>query len=170
MADKNLIVYYSMLGNTMAVAKEIEKQTSFTAQRIEEYKVRKRGNLIGNAMGAFLGFRSKIRPMDFLISDYNNILLGAQVWAGKTTPAMNTYLRKASFKGKKVWLFITKADEKIPQGIIDSMTDRIEKKGGKVIDSISITAGFDPKVETVISQEEISAAVHEWLVKNGFLS
>ena len=163
MPDKSLIVYYSWVGNTEAVAKEIQSQTGFDVQKIEEIRSPKPGNIMGAAMGAFFGLKSRIKPMDYQLTGYGNIFLGAQVWAGKTAPAINTYLGKASFKGKKVRLFITKADDKVPQGVIDSITRRIEKKGGKVIDSISFTTTIDK----VIPREEIKDAIHEWLVKNG---
>ena len=169
MKGKSLIVYYSWVGNTEVVAKEIQRQTGFDIQRVEEKKERKQSNIMGAAMGAVFGFKSRLKSMDFLLADYENVFLGAQVWAGKTTPAINKYLSKAYLKNKKVWLFITKADEKIPQKVIDSITRRIEKKGGKVIDSISFTAAWDPKKNTVISHEEVEDSIHEWLTRVGVI-
>ena len=165
MSGKSLIVYYSWVGNTEVVAKEIQRQTGFGIQRVEERKERKRSNIMGAAMGALLGLKSRLKPMDFSLADYENIFLGVQVWAGKTTPAINKYLSKACLKGKKIWLFITKADEKVPQQVIDSITRRIEKKGGKVIDSISFTNPWEPEKNTIISQEEVKDRIYEWLKK-----
>jgi hypothetical protein len=98
-----------------------------------------------------------------------NIFLGVQVWAGKTAPAVNKYLKKASFKEKKVWLFITKADEKVPRQVIDSITKRIEKKGGRVVDSMALTTKWDPKTNIPITSEEVQQPVDDWLKKEGFL-
>jgi hypothetical protein len=133
MEGKSIIVYYSWVGNTEVVAKEIQRLTGFDIQKIEEKNIRKPGNIAGGAMGAFFGFKSSIKPIDFELSSYQNIFLGVQVWAGKTPPAVNRYLSKVCLKNKKVWLFITKSDEKVPQKFIDSVTRRIEKKGGKVM-------------------------------------
>lgn len=169
MKNSSLIVYYSWIGSTEVVAKEIQRLTGFDIQRIEEKKNRKIGKVAGAAMGAFLGLKSRIKPMDFALEEYENIFLGAQVWAGKTSPAINNYLKKASFKNKKVWLFLTKGDEKVPQQVIDSITKRIEKKGGTVVDSMSITTKWDPKVNRPIAREEVQEPVYDWLKKGGFL-
>lgn len=170
MKNNSLIVYYSWTGNTAVVAQEIQRLTEFDMQRIEEEKNRTLGKIAGAAMGAVFGFKSSIKPMDFKLEDYENIFLGAQVWAKKTTPAINSYLKKASFKNKKVWLFISKADEKIPQQVIDSITKRIEKKGGTVVDSLSITTKWDPKTNIPIAREEVQEIVSDWLKREGFLA
>jgi flavodoxin len=163
MKQNSLIVYYSWVGNTEVVAKEILRLTGADMQKIEERKDRKLGNIAGGAMSAFLGFKSNIKPMDFSLASYENIFLGLQVWAGRSTPAINRYLSKACFKDKKVWLFITKGDEKEPQKFIDSITKRIEKKGGKVIDTISITTNWEPKTNIPISPEEVEGNIQEWI-------
>lgn len=165
MEGKSLIVYYSWVGNTEVVAKEIQRRTGFDMEKIEEYKQRKLGSIMGAAMGAAMGFASRLKPMDFSLKGYENVFLGAQVWAGKTAPAINRYLQKARFDGKKVWLFVTKADEKVPQKVIDSITGRIEKKGGKVLECLSLTAKWDPKTNIPIAPESVQASVDEWLKK-----
>lgn len=169
MKNSSLIVYYSWIGSTEVVAKEIQRLTGFDIQRIEEKKNRTLGKIAGAAMGAFLGLTSNIKPMDFALEEYENVFLGAQVWAGKTAPAINKYLKNASFKDKKVWLFLTKGDEKVPQQVIDSITKRIEKKGGSVVDSISITTKWDPKVNIPIAREEVQKPIYDWLKRGGFL-
>ncbi|MBN2558594.1 MAG: hypothetical protein JXB33_07580 [Clostridia bacterium] len=163
MEGKSVIVYYSWVGNTEAVAKEIQRITEFDIQKIEEKKNRKFGNIAGGAMSAFLGLKSKIKPMDFTLQSYKNIFLGVQIWAGKTPPAVNRYLSSVSFKDKEVWLFITKSGENVPQGFIDSITRRIEKKGGKVINNISITTKWDPATNIPISPEEVKERISAWL-------
>ena len=169
MEGKSVVVYYSWVGNTEVVAKEIQRLTGFDIQKIEEKKNRKLGNIVGGAMGAFLGLKSNIKLMDFALSTYKNIFLGVQIWGGKTPPAVNKYLSKACFKDKKVWLFITKSDEKAPQKYIDSITRRIEKKGGKVINNISITTKWDPTTNIPISPVDIEERIKAWLTKGGVL-
>lgn len=170
MKNNSLIVFYSWTGNTEVVAKEIQRLTKFDMQRIEETKNRELAKIAGAAMGAVFGFKSKIKPMDFALEDYENIFLGAQVWAGKTPPAINSYLKKASFTNKKVWLFLTKGDEKVPQQVIKSITKRIEKRGGSVADSLSITTKWDPKTNIPIAREEVQGIVTDWLTREGFLA
>lgn len=101
MADKSLIVYYSWLGNTAAVARELQAQTGFEIQEIKEKKERKKDNIPAAAFGAFFGLRSRIEPMDFNLDGYDQVFLGAQVWAGNITPAINSYLNKPTSAVKK---------------------------------------------------------------------
>ena len=164
MAGKSLIVYYSWVGNTETVAKEIARQTGFDVLKIEEKKDRAKGKIMGAAMSAVFGLKSSLKPTDFSLNGYENIFLGVQIWAGKTTPAINKYLSKANFKNKKVWLFVTKADEKVPHKFIESITRRVEKKGGKVINTISFTMPWDPKKNILISAEDVQDRIKEWLV------
>lgn len=165
MEGKSLILYYSWVGSTQVVAKEIQRLTGFDMQRIEEEKERKFSSLGGAAMGAFFGLKSKLKPLDFTMAGYQNILLGAQIWAGKTTPAMNTFLSKADFTGKRVWLFITLGDDKIPQKFIESVTRRIEKTGGQVMGSLCIQTEWDPKTNIPIATEKVADKVAEWVQK-----
>ena len=163
MNKKSAIIYYSWVGNTEVAAKEIQRLTSYDLLKILEKKERKLGNIMGPAFSALLGWESSIEPMDFSLKDYDNIFLGTPIWAGKTTPAINKFLNKANFKGKNVWVFITKADEKVPQKVIESITSRIEKKGGNVIDCLSLTTKWDPKTNIPTSVEEISGSIQAWI-------
>ena len=169
MEGKSVIVYYSWVGNTEVVAKEIQKFTGFDIQKIEENKIREFGKIAGGAMWAFGGLKSHIKPMDYELSSYRNAFLGVQVWAGKTSPAVNRYLHNVNLKDKKVWLFITKSDDKEPQKFIDSITRRIEKKGGKVVNSISITTKWEPKTNIPISTAEVEGRINTWLTEDRVL-
>lgn len=159
---KNLVVYYSWTGNTEVLAKEIHQLVGGDLKRIEEIKQRKTGaGFMGAASAAFLGMKSRLKPMDFALQEYDNIFLGAQVWAFHSTPAINSFIGKANFRGKNVYLFLTKADDKVPQKVIDSITKRIEKRGGKVADSFSTIT----QMNSVITAEAIKESLSEWIKK-----
>lgn len=165
MKKNGLIVYYTLTGNTKVVAEEIQKKTGFDIQRIRETKERKQGNIMGSALGALLGLKSRIKPLDFSLENTESIFLGVQIWAGKTAPAINRYLSKVSLKQKKIWLFVTKADNKVPEKFINAITKRIEKKGGKVMGNISFTSPWKPNKNTdVISREKVCDSIDKWLV------
>lgn len=162
MATKNVIVYYSWVGNTEVAAKELQNLTGFDLVKIEEKKQRKPG-MMGAAMGAVFGLKSALKPMDFAMDGCENVLLGLQVWAGKTTPAVNRFLSKASFKGSRVWLFVTQGDDQPPQKVFDSVTKRVEKKGGTVAGNTWVTTKWDPQTNTVTSQDVIKEKISEWV-------
>ncbi len=159
---KNLVVYYSWMGNTEAVAKEIHTLVGGDLKKLEEVKERKSGaGFMGAAFSALVGMKSRLKPMDFSLKGYDNVFLGLQVWASRSTPAINAFISKADLKGKKVYLLITKADSKVPQKVIDSVTKRIENRGGKVVDSFSVTT----KMKNVITPEAIKESASEWIKK-----
>lgn len=157
---KNLIVYYSWTGNTEVVAKELQSLIGGDLNRIEEAK--KRRKVIGFISGGFAavrGSKSRIKLMNLLLDSYDNIFLGAQVWASNSAPAINSYLGGANLMGKNVYLFITKADEKVPQNVIDSISRRVEERGGKVVDSISFTT----VMKSVITPDAVREPLKNWV-------
>lgn len=163
MEGKSAIVYYSLTGNTEVVAKEIQRQTGFDIQRIEEKKERKKGKIMGAAFEALIGFKPGLEDMDFGLEGHDNVFLGGQVWAGKVSSPLNAYMGRADLKGKKVWIFLTKGDDKVPQKVIDSIKAKIEKQGGKVMGSISLTSRWDPVKQIVLTREDVEKPVREWL-------
>lgn len=165
MGKNGLITYFSWIGNTKVIAEEIHVSTGYDLIRIDELKERKKGNIMGAAMSALFGLSSSIKSMDFSFSNYDNIFLGTPVWAGKTPPAINKFLKKASLKGKKIWLFITMGDDKIPQKTIELITSRIENKGGEVVDCLYLTTKWDPKTNIPMKPEDFGTSVQDWVEK-----
>ncbi|MPM58480.1 hypothetical protein SDC9_105311 [bioreactor metagenome] len=158
---KNLIVYYSMTGNTRVLAREIHRIAGGDLIEIEEIKKRSPNKMMGPAFEALIGKKSAIKPMDS-IEKYDTILIGTPVWASRSTPAVNSFLSKAKLNGKKIYLFFTLADDKKPQSLIDSMTKRIEKHGARVEDSFFIQTSM----KKLISPEELEKPLFEWLKNN----
>ena len=135
---KSLIVYYSCVGNTKVVAEEIRQQAGYDIRRIEETLPRQLKGIMWAALGA-----------------------------GKTTPAINSFLSRANFRGKKVWLFFTLASEQAPPKFIDSVTRRVEAKGGKVLGSLACISRWDPKANVPLKPEEAREKVRQWLAHMG---
>ena len=162
---KTLIVYYSWVGNTATVAREIQAQTGFTLRAIEEKKTRKPGAYAGAAMAGFFGIGGAIRPMDFSMAEYDQILLGVQIWAGHAPPAVLHFIRQAELSGKKVWLFIAKADDQAPKPFLDGLVKRIEKRGGTVAGHFSVKT----KMDTIIPVENFREDLTAWLAAQGFV-
>lgn len=159
---KNVIFYYSWTGNTGVVANEIRQLTGADLKKIEEVKPRKSGaGFMGAACLAFLGLKSRLKPMDYTLGSYDNVFLGGPVWASRSTPAINSFIGRTDFRNKRVFLFLTQADDKTPQKVIHSIARRIEKRGGKVVDSIFITT----KMNSVITPEAVRESLSEWIKK-----
>ena len=123
----NAVVYYSWTGNTEAAALEISDALGAAAVKLCEEK--QRGSFIGSACSAIAGRRSKLRPFS-LPGRTDGIFLGTPVWASHCTPAVNAFIEKTDFTGKKVFLFFTLASREAPEKLVSSMKCRIEKNGG----------------------------------------
>ncbi|ETA82274.1 flavodoxin family protein [Youngiibacter fragilis] len=165
MNDRTLITYYSFTGNTESVANEIQALTGYDSAAIVEKRERKKDSMPLSALTAMLGLRSRLKPMDFKLLGYDRIILGCQVWAWHTTPPINSFISKADWRGKKVFLFITKGDDKVPQKVIDSISSRIRARGGDVVDTLSITTILGSVITPDIFREELRT----WLTSNGLL-
>lgn len=156
---KNLVVYYTRTGNTETVAKQISKMVSGEIRKIELTKS------IGFGWAGFtslLGLNGKIKDVDYNLQGYDNIFIGCQVWAGKSSTPMNTFLNNADFSKKNVYVFITLADSKEPTAAIESIVKRIKEKGGNVVDTIYIQTNM----KKPMTEEQAGKAVADWVNKN----
>lgn len=153
---KNLVVYYSRSGNTQTIAQEISKMVNGDVLKIEMVKS------IGFGWAGFTslaGFKGKIKPLDFNAKDYDNIFIGSPVWAGKSSTPINTFLHETDFTGKNIFVFITQADSKTPSSVYESITKRVEGKGGKVIGTFFIRTDM----KNSLRPEKVREAVSEWI-------
>jgi flavodoxin len=104
------IVYYSRTGNTKQVATMLqeklkEKQANVDFIEIEHV----------NRPGFFTAGRASshqeelpIKNTDFNLGKYDVIVAGAPTWAGKPSPFLSTFIKKAqNIKGKKIYVFGT---------------------------------------------------------------
>ena len=107
-----LVAYYSRTGNTKFVAKKIADQLNADLCEIVDKKNRK-GRLI-LLTGGFAALREKLTEIDVAksIDDYDLIIIGTPVWAGKITPAIRTFIARNNFSDKQVAFFVTLGGEK----------------------------------------------------------
>lgn len=159
----SVIVYYSFMGNTKIVADYIQQRLLIPSIAIQELKPRSRAGIGKAAITALLGLKSKINSEAFNVSPYETIYLGAQVWAGKTTPAINAFLKGADLRGKRVRLFVTKADPKSPDRVIEALKKRIEKSGGTLIDYVHITTPGLDEDQKHLELEDFKDIIDHWI-------
>jgi len=164
--SQSIIVYYSWLGNTEAVAIELNKITGFPIEQLEEAKPRKKKSYANAILGALFGVKSKLKKFQMKLEKYDTIFLGGQVWAGQPTPAINAFLDQVELKGKKIFLFITKSKEEAPTMAIKKLTKIIENGGGKLIDVIVFTTKWSKKGIETLKAEDIKQPLKNWIEKN----
>ena len=147
---KSLVVYYSRTGNAKFVAETIAAELGSDLEEIVDLKKRdgKLGYLSGGSDAA-RGKETKIAETKRSPAEYDLIIVGTPVWAGKLTPAIRTYLGKNDLSGKKVAVFFTQGGTK-PQS-----TEKIKAlmPNSNIIGELSLTSPLGNKEE---SEKQIS--------------
>ena len=114
---KSLVVYYTRTGNSRFVAETIAAEVGADVEEVIDMK--KRSGTLGFLSGgsdARRGKETKIGPTKKSPSDYDLIIVGTPVWAGRPAPALTTYLKKNDLSGKNVAVFFTQGGKK-PRGV-----------------------------------------------------
>jgi flavodoxin len=115
---KSLVVFYSRTGNARFVAQTVAAQIGADTEEVVDLK--KRAGATGFLSGgsdARRGKETEIAPTQKSPADYDLIIVGTPIWAGRPTPAITTYLKKNSLAGKKVAVFFVQSGKNKSQGI-----------------------------------------------------
>jgi flavodoxin len=110
---KSLIIYYTRSGNSRFVAEAVAAQLGGDIEEVVDLK--KRSGALGWLSGgkdAKQGKTTEIAPTKKAPADYDLIVVGTPIWAGKPAPAINTYLKKNGVSGKKVAVFFSQGGTK----------------------------------------------------------
>jgi flavodoxin len=147
---KSLVVFYSRTGNAKFVAETVAAELGSDLEEIIDMKNRegKLGYLSGGSDAA-RGKETKIAETKRSPADYDLIIVGTPVWAGRITPAIRTYLGKNDLSGKKVAVFFTQGGSK-PQSIEKIKT---LMPNSSIIGELSLTSPLGNKEE---SEKQIS--------------
>ena len=111
---KNLVVYFSVTGNTKALAEtiaettgaeivELSPQEPYTSEDINYSNDNCRANLEQNDDSARPAIANKIENID----DYDTIYLGYPIWWGTMPKIINTFLETYDLSGKTIMPFCT---------------------------------------------------------------
>ncbi len=107
---KALIVYYSISGNTQAVANQIQKNVGGDIVQIETVSAypSNYNQLTQQAKKEIQeGFKPQIRPINVNLNDYDVIYLGSPNWWSTIAPPVMSFLSQNDLSGKTIYPFIT---------------------------------------------------------------
>jgi len=138
---KTLLVYYSLTGKTDVVAEALAKELGADVRRVEDVE-KPSVNwwfIITGALSAMRGVESAIKPIDTDFRGYDRVFVGSPVWGGSPSAPINAFIAKADFTGKDVIAFMTMGGNDA-SGALTKMSERIEKKGGKIVGSFAISS------------------------------
>ena len=152
---RKLVAYYSRTGNTKFVAEKIADQLNAETCEVFDKKNRK-GKLIF-LTGGYAALREKLTEIEVTktIDDYDFIIVGSPVWAGKIAPAIRTFLAKNDFSDKQVAFFVTLGGDK-PEKALKNVKEAIAPK--IPVEELGI-------INALKNPEEIEKQIADWCKK-----
>ena len=108
MSQRNLVAFYSMSGNTRALANEIRDAAHAHLEEIVEPRPRR--GLLGVARALFDSLLRREPPIEAAARDpslYELLILGGPVWAGRIAAPVRSYARKYGSRASRVAFFCT---------------------------------------------------------------
>ena len=107
---KKLVVFYSLSGNTRAVARRIARALRADLLEIRTVKTYPDDYDVLLSLGekeVKAGYMPQLEPLPIDANKYETILLGTPVWWSSFAPAVKKFLSLIKWKGKKVFPFAT---------------------------------------------------------------
>lgn len=105
---KNLIVFYSLEGNTRFVADYISKQIEADVLELRPKKIYHKSGLkkyFWGGKSVIFKDKPELLHYDVNINDYENIFIGTPIWVGTYTPPYNTFFNMEKINNKNIYLF-----------------------------------------------------------------
>ncbi len=107
---KTLVVCYSLEGTTKEIAVEMAQAVPADLLELRPEKPYPKKGAVKYLVGGFDAFIKKDTPIQKIDKDpqeYDLVILGTPVWAGRPAPPMMRFMKENSLKGKMVGLFCT---------------------------------------------------------------
>ena len=159
---KSLVVYYSLTGKTKLVAEVIAEALNATLVEIKETKPRKLWPFVylTGGFAAITNRGSKINPIDVDLEQYETIFIGSPIWGSRPAPAVNSFIYKTDFEGRRIVPFFTMGGNNSERALAN-MKAKIERSQGKVAGCFAITSGRVPDQEIIARAKEAMENVKE---------
>ncbi len=107
---KKLVVYYSLGGNTRAVARRIARAIKADVLELHTVKAYPDDHDVLVGLGkqeVSTGYIPQLKPYKVDLDKYDVILIGTPVWWYTFAPAVKSFLTGKNWKGRKVFPFAT---------------------------------------------------------------
>ena len=107
---KTIIVYYSLSGNTEWASQKLSADLGAETLRLEPEKAypdKGFKKFFWGGKSAVMSETPPLRPYAFDAANYDQVILGFPIWAGRYAPPIRTFLRDhgAALAGKRVAAF-----------------------------------------------------------------
>ncbi len=153
---KTAVVYYSLEGNTKKVANQISAKLNADIYELKEIKckVPKEGfsKFFWGGKQVFMKETPDLEKLNFNVDEYDCIFIGTPVWSFTYSPAIRSFFKKYTLKGKKIGIFCSHSGGL--KNTIQNMKDQL--LGNEFIAEIDV---IDPIKNDVESTKQIE----QWL-------
>lgn len=141
MNDSILCIYYSRTGNTKEAMTEIAGELGCEIVRIRDKA--QRSGAIGWLRCGLDAMRKKTRPTIRLktsrpLSEYDLVILGTPVWAGRCSSVMRGFLKRHGYELKNAAYVITHKSEALYKDVYRQMDQYLE---GEHVADVSLRPG-----------------------------
>ena len=111
---RDLIVYYSLEGNTEYVAKRLKEELSARIRCLtpkKAYSTKGFSKFFWGGKSAIMGEKPELEPVDIDLSEVDRIIFGFPVWASNFTPPIRTFIdnNREALAGKRFAAFACQA-------------------------------------------------------------
>lgn len=156
---RNLIVYYSLEGNTKLIADMISKEIECDIIELKpkkEYAKGKISKYFWGGRSVLIKEKPELTNLFKNIDEYDNIFIGTPVWCGTYAPPLSTFLNKCEkdLKGKSISLFMCHGG---------GGTEKCYSNFKKHLSNSKIIGTIDFKDPLKVDKTEIRVAVKKWI-------
>lgn len=154
---KSIIVYYSLTGNTEAVAEEIHKQVDGELLRIET--VESYPEVYDDVLAVVRSQRNNNNELPEIISkevdfsEYDSIFIGAPIWFGEPALPVEKWISENDLSNKKIYPFFTSGSSPINESMA---------RYKDLLNQSNISKGLEI---TSSNNSNLSNVVEEWLTE-----
>jgi flavodoxin len=108
MARRTLVAFYSLSGNTGKLAHEIARQLGAEIESIRDATPRRGAiGMLRSIVDASFRREPPIRPPEKKPMDYDLLVLGGPIWAGRLASPVRTYARRHAAGARRIAFFCT---------------------------------------------------------------
>lgn len=155
---KALVVFYSLEGNTEKSANIIKNVIGEGTEvlRVEPVKDENKKGIMKYIHGGRQAMKEveiDIKPYAVNVKDVDIVFIGTPIWAGKSAPAINTFLKENSLRGKKVAFFFCSGSGN-PGSAVSALKPKLND--AQIIGEINL------KMPAVRNIEEQEAKLKKW--------
>ncbi len=155
----SVLITYSTSNKIKVVSDVIAQRLNADTIEIKDLN-RKKGfmNSFRNNFNAIRSNQTEIRPSSIDFSEYDLIFIGSPASFRNPSPAILTLINNCDLRHKDVIIYTTTNASRGGYSVLKTMKDRIEAKGGRIINSFIIRVNNKTEKELILSTLRV---IHE---------